>query len=181
LPVKIEKQIETFREEVKDISDQFQEHIQEFLDDASMTGDMNFSLDIKIDNGISAAGLIGSAIGAAILLLFPGPGWVALAVGIAGILFSTYKSVRSWLSSDFKKAQQRKAADENIDKIFRSVESSYVSQLEENMQKLVGSLTHIKKNFQLPAQQAELITSSLKYSTQQLELLSLKIVKEGNI
>jgi len=181
LPVKIQKQIKTFQEEVKDIADQFHEHIQEFLDDASTTGDINFNLNIKIDNGISTTGLIGSAIGAAILAFIPGPGWVALAVGIVGILISAYKSVRSLLSSDYKKAQQRKAADENIDKIFRSVESSYISQLEENMQKLVGSLTHIKKKFQLPAQQAELITSSLKDSARQLELLSRKIVKEGGL
>lgn len=181
LPGKIEKQIENFQEEVKDIADQFHEHIQEFLDDASMTGDMNFGLNIKIDNGISTTGLIGSAIGAAILFFTGPPGWVALALGVVGILVSTYKSLGSLFSSDYKKAQQRKAADENIDKIFRSVESSYVSQLEENMQKLADSLNDFKKKFQLPAQQAELITSSLKNSARQLELLSLKIVKEGGL
>lgn len=181
LPVEIGKQIDIFQDEVKDISNQFQEHVQEFLDDATMTDDMNFSLNIKIDNGISTAGLIGSAIGAAVLLLIPGPGWVALAVGIAGVLVSAYKAVRSWLSSDYKKAQQRMAADENIDKIFDSIKSSYVAQLEKNMQKLVDSLTQIKKKFQLPAQQAELITTSLQNSTRQLEMLSLKIVKEGGL
>ena len=180
-PGEIENQIKTFQNEVNDIAAQFQEHVQEFLDDASMTGDMDFSLNIKIDNGVSTIGLISSAIGAAILLLIPGPGWVALAVGIVGILISAFKAIRSSLSSDYKKAQQRKAADENIDKIFRSIESSHISQLEENMQKLADSLTHIKKRFQLPAQQAELITSSLKDSARQLELLSLKIVKEGGL
>jgi hypothetical protein len=118
LPDKIEKQIENFREEVKGIADQFREHIQEFLDDASMTGDMNFSLNIKIDNGVNIIGLISSAIGAGILLLIPGPGWFALVAGIVGSLISTYKAARSLFDSDYKKAQQRKAADENIDKIF---------------------------------------------------------------
>lgn len=181
LPVKIENEIEVFKEQVKGIADQFNEHIKDFLDGASMTADANFRLNIKIDTGISAAGLIGSAIGAAILFFTGPPGWVAIAAGIAGILISTYKAVKSFFSSDFKMAQQRKAADENIEKIFRSIESSYLEQLEESMQKLVDSLSYIKKKFKSPAQQAELITKSLSNSARQLELVSLKIAKEGGL
>lgn len=179
LPGEIEKQIKTFQEEVKDIAVQFQEHVQEFLDDASMIGDMDFNLNIKIGNGVNVAGLIGAAIGA-VALIFGSGGW-ALLFGALSVIVSFAKAIRAYVDSDYKKAQQRKAADENIDKIFRSIESSYISQLEENMQKLADSLTHIKKKFQLPAQQAELITSSLEDSARQLELLSLKIVKEGGL
>ncbi len=179
LPGEIEKQIKTFQEEVKDIAIQFQEHVQEFLDDASMIGDMDFNLNIKIANGVNVAGLIGAAIGA-VALIFGSGGW-ALVFGALGVIVSFAKAIRAYVDSDYKKAQQRKAADENIDKIFRSIESSYMSQLAENMQKLADSLTHIKKKFQLPAQQAELITSSLQDSARQLELLSLKIVKEGGL
>lgn len=106
---------------------------------------------------------------------------MALAVGIVGIFIAAFKAVKPSLSSDYKKAQQRKAADENIDKIFRSIESSYVSQLEENMQKLEDNLAYIKNKFQLPAQQAEQITSSLKDSARRLELVSQKIVKGGGL
>lgn len=181
LPVEIQKQIATFQDEVKDIADQFHEHVQEFIDDASMTGDMSFSLNIKIDNGINITGLIGSAVGAAVLFFSGPPGWVALAVGLVGIAISIYKSVRSWVSSDYKKAQQRKAADENIDKIFDKIESNCNSQLKENMKELAKVLAPIKEKFQRPAQQAELITSLLKDSAQKLESLSRKIVKEGGL
>lgn len=180
-PTEIEREIETFQEEVKNIADQFHEHVQEFLGDASMVIDIKFSLDIKIDNGVSAAGLISSAIGAVILLLIPGPGWVALAASVAGILISVFKALRSALSSDYKKAQQRKAVNENIKRIFCAAESSYVSQLEQNMQKLEENLTQIKSKFKLPAQQAMQITSSLNDSAQRLELISQKIMKEGGL
>lgn len=178
-PAKIEMQIETFQDEVKEIAVQFQEHVQEFLDDASMTGDMDFNLNIKIDNGVNVAGLIGSAVGA-VALIFASGGW-ALVVGALGVIVSFAKAMRAFFDSDYKKAQQRKAADENIDKIFRSVEASYVSQIEENMQKLDENLTDIKSKFQLPAQQAKQIISSLKASIERLQLASKKILKEGGL
>lgn len=178
-PGKIEKQIETFQEEVKDIADQFQEHVQDFLYDASMAGDINFNLNIKIGNGVNVAGLIGTAIGA-VSLIFASGGW-ALVVVALGVIVSFAKAIHAFFDSDYKKAQQRKAADENIDKIFRSVESSYVRQLEENMQKLEENLAHIKSKFQIPAQQAEQITSTLKDSARRLKLVSQKIMKEGGL
>jgi hypothetical protein len=180
-PGEIKRQIETFQEEVKSIADQFQEHVQEFLNDASMADDMDFNLNINIDNGVSIGGLISSAVGAVILFFIPGPGWVALAAGVVGSCISALKAIRSFFSSDYKKAQQRKAADENIDKIFRSIESRYLSQLKENMQKLEENLAHIKGKFQLPVQQAEQIMSSLQESTRQLGLVSHKIMKEGGL
>ena len=178
-PVEIKKQIETFQEEVKGIADQFQEHVQEFLDDASMAGDMDFNLNIKIDNGISVAELIGAVTGA-VFLIFVSDGWV-LVVGVFHVIVSGVKIIWAFFDDDYKKAQQRKAADENINKIFRHIESSYVSQLKESMQKLKKNLVRIKNKFQIPAQQVEQITSLLNDSVRRLELVSRKIVKEGGL
>jgi hypothetical protein len=178
-PILVENQIKTFQEEVTSIADQFQEHVQEFLGDASMTGDITFNLNIKIDNGVNVAGLISTAIGA-VALIFASGGW-ALVVGVLGVIVSFAKAIYSFIDSDYKKAQQRKAADENIDKIFGDVESSYCSQLAKNMQKLEENLTVVKRKFQLPAQQAEKITSSLEASARGLERLSDKIMKEGGL
>ena len=178
-PRVVEKQIKNFQEEVTSIADQFQEHVQEFLGDASMTGDIAFNLNINIDNGVNVVGLIGTLIGAVALTF--ASGGLALVVGVVGVIVSLYKAGRSLFDSDYKKTQQRKAADENIDKIFRDVESSYLSQLDKNMQKLEGNMASIKSKFQLPAQQAEQITLSLKDSARRLELLSHKIMKEGGL
>lgn len=178
-PEEIEMQIEIFQGEVKGVADQFREHVQEFLDDASMTANIDFNLNIKIDNGINVAGLIGTAIGA-VALIFASGGWV-LAVGALGVIVSLAKALWSVFSSDYKNAQQRKAADENIDKIFRAVESSYVSQLAVNMQKLTESLVFIKSKFELPVQQAKQITSLLEDSARRLTQVSHKIMKEGGL
>lgn len=178
-PEVININIEKFQGQVKGIADQFQEHVKEFLEDASMTKDIDFNLNIKIDNGVNVAGLISTVLGAA-ALIFASGGW-ALAVGAAGLVVSLGKAIWAFFDSDYKKAQQRKAADENIDDAFRNIESSYVSQLVENMQELEDKLTPIKNKFQLPAQQAEQITLALKKSVGQLNLVSKKIMKEGGI
>ncbi len=179
LPRQIGKQIETFLKEVKDITGQFQEHVKEFMDDASMAGDMDLNLNIKISNGINVTGLIGTAIGA-IALIFASGGW-ALAVGALGVIVSFAKAIRAFFDSDYKMAQQRKASDENINKIFDSVKSSYDSQMDDSMKKLEVNLKHIKNKFELPAHQVKKIISSLIDSARRLELVSKKIIKEGSL
>jgi len=181
LPGEVKSKIEIFNEKVKGIAMQFQEHVKDFIADASMSVDFNLDLKIKIDNGINVAGLVGSAIGAIALLLTPPGLMAALVVGALGVVFSFAKAIWAVFDSDYKKAQQRKAADQSIDKIFRSIESGYTSHLEESMKKLEANLAPIKNKFRLPAEQAGQIASSLEKSALQLGILSQKIVKLGGL
>ena len=178
-PEIIRSKLKDFQKEVKGIFDQFQEHVQEFMADASMTAEIEFSLNTKLDRGVNVVGLISSLIGAAALIF--GTGGLVLAVGVLGIVVSFTKSIYSFFDSDFKKAQQRKAANENIDNKFQDIKSSYVSQLRENMQKLEVKLTPVMCQFELPAQQTKKITLSLNESVEQLDLVSKKIKKLGGI
>jgi len=180
LPGEVKSKIEIFNDEIKGIAMQFQGHIKDFMDDASMSNDFDFDLKIKMDNGINIIGLIGSTIGA-VALMFTPIGWGALAVGAFGVIVSFAKAIWAFFDSDFKKAQQRKAADQNIDKIFRSIESNYTSHLEESMKNLEANLIPIKNKFRLPAEQASQIASSLEKSAMQLGIVSQKIVKLGGL
>lgn len=75
-----------------------------------------------MDNGINVIGLLSTLGGAAALVwasfLASNPvGWTAAAVlGAVGLVFSFYKAVRSFFSSDYKKEQQRKVTEDNLDK-----------------------------------------------------------------
>jgi tRNA U34 5-carboxymethylaminomethyl modifying GTPase MnmE/TrmE len=178
---KIENNFKTFEQEVSNILDQFQEHVQEFLHDATKAENMGFNLDINIKSGFNKQGFIASIIGAIGLFFIPGPGWVALVVGVLGVVISLYKSVKSFFSSDYKMAQQRKMTDENIVKVFDSIESSYMSQLKKNTDKLEQQLSNIKTRFWIPSQQVEQVTLSLKNSAEQLDNISKTIIKKINI
>lgn len=177
LPREFEKQAEIFQDEAKETADQFQEHIHEFIYDASKTVDMDFNLNIKIGNGINVAELLSTGIGA-IVSIFTTKGF-ALLLGAVGFLVTSFKAIWSFFDEDYKKAQQRNAINEKINGIFRSVKSDFLSQLEKNMQKLEDNLAHIKIKFRLPAQQTEQISSSLEDSARRLELVSMKIITEG--
>lgn len=179
IPEMLEEKLKDFQEELKSIADRFHEHVHGFLNDATAMGRVDLGLHIKIDNGINVAGLIGTALGA-IALAFASGGW-SLVVGALGIIVSFAKALRSFFSTDYKKSQQRKAADENIDRIFSAVELEYVAQLKVKMGELESGVNVVKEKFLLPAQQAEHIVISLKDSVARLNALSQLIIKEGGL
>jgi tRNA U34 5-carboxymethylaminomethyl modifying GTPase MnmE/TrmE len=180
LPRNVEANARIFQEELESIAEQFREHVTGFLDDASRTGSMKFELKIKIDNGISLVGLGGAAIGAVLLWWNP-VGWVLGLISAIGIIFSAYKAVRSFFSSDYKNSQQKKAADENLKKVFDSLRRDYSEQLLENFELLEEKLEGIKKGFGLPAIQAEQIVKSLADAEKRLAKISRQIIQEGTL
>lgn len=179
LPNTVSKNVEAFKEEINGIVTQFQEHVQDLLEDMSQMATLDVSLNINIDNGVNVAGLIGSVVGG-IGLFFVTGGW-ALAIAAFGVFVSAVKAVRSFFSSSYKKAQQRKSADENLDRVFGSVKRDYSSQLEAGSSKLEENIKELRGGFSLPALQAEKIKLSLVDSSERLSLISEKIKKEGGI
>ena len=180
LPKMVERNVAIFQDEVENIVEQFHEHVRGFLDDASAAGSMKFDLKIKIDNGISLVGLGGAAIGAAMLWWNP-VGWVLGAIAAIGIIISAYKAVRAFFSTDYKKSQQKKAADENMKKVFDSIWDDYSEQLLKNFKSLEVELEGIKKGFGLPAVQAEQVLASLTGAEKGLAKISRQIIQEGGL
>ncbi|EQL76244.1 ancestral polypeptide [Helicobacter pylori GC26] len=67
----------------------------------------------------------------ALLLAVPVSGEFALAAGIVLGLIGIVKSVWSWFSSDYKKSQQRKEVDKNLDKVCGIIEEKVRNQIED--------------------------------------------------
>lgn len=175
----VNKNVSEFQGEAKDIVERFQEHVQGFLDDASQMGTLDISINMNIDNGVNVAGLIGSVVGGVGLFFITG-GW-ALAIAALGVLISVLKAFASFLSSDYKKSQQRKSADSKLEEVFDSVKTKYVSQLEASFVKLEEKMMDIKAGFNLSALQTEQIKLSLADSSRRLSLISGNIMKEGGL
>lgn len=171
-----------FQEEVRGIVEQFQEHVQGFLDDATKIGSPDLALKIDIDNGIKVAGLAGVLIGAGLLWFWWNPvGWVLGAIAVVELLLQFAKSVIGFFSTEYKKSQQRKSADENLDRVFVSIRSTYTGQLEANAKKFEEKMESIKLNFGLPAAQAEQIKNSLAHSGKRLSQVSRWIAEGGSL
>ncbi|GAA9745653.1 hypothetical protein VN0142_12010 [Helicobacter pylori] len=103
----IQKTIEEFEERIKN-SLVMLNHIN--LDSV-------FDPKFNIHSGIDKLGLFSSIGGLALLLAVPVLGEIALAAGIVLGAIGIVKSVWSWFSSDYKKSQQRKEVDKNLDKV----------------------------------------------------------------
>ncbi|BAW37823.1 hypothetical protein [Helicobacter pylori] len=63
------------------------------------------------------------------LLTAPVLGEIALAAGIVLGAIGVVKSVWSWFSSDYKKSQQKKEVDKNLDKVCGIIEERVRNQL----------------------------------------------------
>ncbi len=135
-----EKDEQQFREDLQEDIEQFEERIKDSLVMLERINiDSNFDFSFNIDSGINKIGLLASIAGLVILGLvniWNPMGWIEL--GLAGFLglVGVVKSVWSWFSSDYKKYQQKKEVDKNLDKVCGiSVWSWFSSDYKKSQQK----------------------------------------------
>ncbi len=114
----------------KDI-EQFEERIKDsliILDHINI--DSGFDFSFNIDIGIDKIGLFASIGDLAALLMTPVLGWFALFGGLVLGAIGIVKSVWSFFDSDYKKSQQRKEADKNLDKACEIIAEDVRNQIE---------------------------------------------------
>ncbi|GAA6902613.1 hypothetical protein AOH251_10770 [Helicobacter pylori] len=122
---------EQFSKDIKEDIEQFEERIKdslamlEYISIYSGNTDFNFN----IDNGINKLGLFSSivSLGFGIFNFWNPVGLASIGLGAIGIV----RSVWGWFSSDYKKSQQRKEVDKNLDKVCGIIEEKMRNQLED--------------------------------------------------
>ncbi|WP_313603404.1 hypothetical protein [Comamonas jiangduensis] len=154
----------TFKAEAESIIQSNQKNVNEILqysiNDPFSSLQLSFTTDFKMDNGINVLALISSLGGAAALVwasfLASNPvGWTTAAVlGAVGLVFSFYKAVRSFFSSEYKKEQQRKSTDENLKNIFSKLTQMLDGNLESASEKIAEALEQTKTQMRLPYEQS---------------------------
>lgn len=154
----------SFTDEAEAIIQKNQKNVDEILhytiDDPFSSLKMSFNTNFTMSNGINVVGLISALGGAAALVwttfLASNPvGWTTAAViGAVGLVFSLYKAVRSFFSSDYKKEQQRKSADENIEKVFEKLAEMLNGNLESASGKINEALRLTKTQMRIPYEQS---------------------------
>ncbi|WP_414600194.1 apolipoL family protein [Helicobacter pylori] len=131
---RFEQDEQQFREDIKETIKQFGERIKDSLEMLEHINiDSNFDFSFNIDSG-NKIGLFASIGGLVILGLvnFWNPmGWIEL--GLAGLLglVGIVKSVWNRFSSDYKKSQQKKEVDKNLDKVCGIIEERVGNKIED--------------------------------------------------
>lgn len=172
LEARFAKLFKIFKHEAGEIIMKNQKNVDEILrytiNDPFSSLKLSFNTDFKMDNGINVIGLISALGGAAALVwgtfLASNPvGWTITAVlGAVGLVFSFYKAVRSFFSSDYKKEQQRKSADANMDKVFAKLTEMLDKNLESASAKINEALLETKKKMCIPYEQSVNIKTALE-------------------
>lgn len=182
-PATLQRDIERFQTDVKDVVDKFQEHAQELTsiyDQLNKTR-LNTKIDLKIniDNGIKVGSLLLSIAGG-IAAVFGTGGWI-LVIGLVGLLFSFAKSVWGWFDSDYKKSEQRKSVNQNLSKIVSQLHLSLDTGLEEALPGVRAKLDQIEQAIEVPVKQTGELVALLQHSTDKLTLMSKKIINQGGL
>ncbi len=128
---RFEKDEQQFREDLQEDIEQFEERIKDSLamlnrthTDSGFDPNFNthsaFDFNIDTDSGINGLGLLGSmaGLGFGIFNFWNPIGWASIGLGAIGIV----KSLWNFFDSDYKKSQQRKEVDKNLNKVCEKIE-----------------------------------------------------------
>ncbi|WP_441744571.1 apolipoL family protein [Helicobacter pylori] len=145
---------EQFRKDIKKGIEQFKERIKDslvMLNHINLINlDSGFDPNFNIHSGIDKIGLFSSIGGLALLLMVPVLGEFARAAGIALRVIVVVESVWSWSSSDYKKSQQRKEVDKNLDKVCGMIEERVRNQIESSKKVIFENVESIKAELNGP-------------------------------
>ena len=99
-------------------------------------------------------------------------GWIIVAAGVVTTLVGVYKAVRSLFSSDYKKQQQREAADKNISNVGWEVGSSASLTPRGAIDKIREQLKETQDSLKEPIQTMAMVSDALGGSVKSLTALS---------
>lgn len=179
-----ETQIERFEKEVENIVKRFDNKSRELTDIyttlASADIDRDFDLKLDFDNGLRLTNLLAVITGGALLWWNPA-GWFAIGMGATSIAIGAFKAVRGFLSSSYKRAQQRKVADENLRNITAQLRESLRESLEQGFPEMEKAINEIKQALSRPANKARTLAELIKQSNTKIKVLSDTIKSTGTI
>ncbi|GAA8387595.1 hypothetical protein HpNP38_08320 [Helicobacter pylori] len=110
-------------------------------------GNFNFNTDFNMDSGIDTIGLFSSIGGLVLLLLMPIGGEFALIAGVGLAFVGIGKAVWGFFDSDYKKSQQRKEADKNLNKACEKITENVKSRIESYKNGALGMIEELNAGF----------------------------------
>lgn len=183
---KMDRNGKEFTSGVVDIVSTYQRYVEELVSKYVnlINVDFDFKLQIDIKKNIDIKETVITVIGNVINLVFGilnigNPlGWVALGLSVLSVLIGTYKKFRAFVDKEFHKSQQRKSANENIDKVIENIENQLDEQLSGVRREIFQGISVIKEKLEQPVIQIETMTDTFLNAKNNMNQLSIRIVKE---
>ena len=197
ISINIENQITKFQISITDVLENFKRRVNLAIEDYQTFDfgnlESKFNINLNIDNGISGWGVVGSLIGAGATAywaitagnIWNPAGWTMATLGIVvsavAVLISFGKSIYKFFSDDYKKSEQRKSADENIENITDKIKPKMmenIAPLIGELSKLIDDITNDLDNIVL---QRKMAYEYLDNTHNELSQLTKQIKREGEI
>ncbi len=167
---RFEKDEQQFREDLQEDIEQFEERIKDSLimlnhthTDSGFDPNFNthsaFNFNIDTDSGIDGLGLLGSmaGLGFGIFNFWNPMGWASIGLGLVGVV----KSVWNFFDSDYKKSQQRKEVDKNLNKVCEKIEEKMRNLLKSYKKVIFVKIESLKARLNDPVVRYERIREGL--------------------
>ena len=153
--------------------------------------DSKFTIDLKIDNGINGYGLFGSILGGGFTAywaftagnIWNPAGWTLATLGIAlsalAVVISFGKSIYKFFDSDYKKSEQKKSINDNLDKIVENIKPKIMQKINPisiDFSKMVNKIIDELEDI---VNQRKLINQDIKNILKELKEVSIIIKEEG--
>lgn len=178
----IEKETDVFSERVHKIIERSIYHLKDIVNtqNNNFAFRKEFTMDIKIDNGLNIFGLLASGVGGVLGIVTIATGGTALVIigGVLAVLGSVIgmaKSVWGFFNSDYKKSQQRKETDKALREVSKTIEKEIKKVIEQIEQGMTTEMDKVKTELQKPVKQCRSINNLLNQANDSLSNLARNI------
>ncbi|MDE7316234.1 MAG: hypothetical protein K2N12_00645 [Helicobacter sp.] len=175
---------EDIKEELENLKRRISYAIQDFNHNLKIDFEHNISMDMK--SGIDTVGIFASLLGVVgiyfTLANFWNPvGWTAAALTGIATLIGFGKSIYKFFSSDYKKSEQKRAANENLKRISENIKEN----IEVELEKLRRNINEYIQNIQ---RECETVTEHMRepyificQTQKEIRQLTYQIQHEGEL
>lgn len=184
LKQKFESVMTEFKYEIAGIIEKHHRYASELLSAYKNAAQFNFdftpNLDIK--NSINWAGTIISIVGSitgVILCLTNPAGWVVLALSILGVVINIGKMLVGWLNHKYRASQQKKSADNNIEKMGDKAIESVMVNLRDAKKPLQEGIESIKNELHKSINHIKTMNQIFSNVETKFKLLTTIVEEEG--
>lgn len=174
IPGAFREEFARFTGEITDILERAREKMDDVVAHQPEWGARGGEFDLRMDDGLRPASLVGALIGG-VLLFVSQAGWVVIAFSVAGLALSTYKGIRSRFDEEFKRGQQRSVVDRNARSVATEIRQALTGHLDAAVPTVDARLEEISARLAMPARRAGHLVETMDATIRRLGNLSQEI------
>lgn len=176
--------LKEFEEEIHEIVSKNERYTAELLQ--SFEGSEQFDFEFEPIFNIKSSGSIASTITSlvsgvvGVIISFMSPvGWLVTALAVVGLLISVGKDILSFFNSGYRASQQKKATDENIEKMTIKFSKSISENIKKIQDPLMEGIEQVKDNLSFRINCVNNMNQVFQEAERKLKILSLELEQEG--